>query len=288
MAIYHFSGTIISRGKGQSAVSASAYRAAEKITDLCTATIHNFTKNKADLIHKKILFPKHAPIWVSERAKLWNAIERVAKRKDAQLAREFVFALPLELSQQQNIDLATEFVQDVFVTLGMVADLCIHSGHAGKCQPHAHAMLTMRKLTPDGFGLKEVAWGQKRLLFTWRKNWADYCNRALATHGHDAQIDHRSFSSQGVKLEPLGQIGPPSSPFYQERLLDHQRIAQRNGESLLKDPSIAFKTLAQGKSNFSEQELMQFARRHSATDEQFNAVYKAIKNYRALIPELSE
>jgi len=33
MAIYHFSGTIIARSQGRSAVAASAYRAGEKLVD---------------------------------------------------------------------------------------------------------------------------------------------------------------------------------------------------------------------------------------------------------------
>jgi len=126
---------MITRSKGQSSVSASAYRAGEKIVDARTGTTHNFIKNKPDLIYQNILLPEQAPAWMAHRAKLWNAVERVEKRKDAQLAREFVFALPLELSCDQNITLASEFVQGVFVSLGMVADLCVHSGHEGKQQP---------------------------------------------------------------------------------------------------------------------------------------------------------
>ena len=95
MAIYHFSGTIISRKRGQSSVSASAYRAAEKIQDNRTGTTHNFVKFKSDLIHQAMLLPPQAPAWMANCAKLWNFVEQTEKRKDAQLAREFVFALRL-------------------------------------------------------------------------------------------------------------------------------------------------------------------------------------------------
>ncbi len=225
MAIYHFSGRIIARSKGQSAVCASAYRAAEKIFDARTGITHNFLKYKSDLMHKEIQQPENSPLWMADRAKLWNEVERVEKRKDAQLAREFVFALPFELSCAQNITLASEFVQAAFVSRGMVADLCIHSGHEGTQQPHAHAMMTMRVLTAEGFGLKEVAWGHKSLLFTWRKNCAENCNAALAKYGHANRIDHRSLKTQGVALEPLGQVGPQGAQSYQQRLLEHQQVA---------------------------------------------------------------
>ena len=78
--------------------------------------------------------------------------------------------------------------------------------------------------------------------------------------------------AQDNALEPQGKIGPPSSPFYQAHLLEHQHIAQRNGQCLLKDPSIAFKTFPQGQSSFSDQNLTQFVCRHSVTDEQFDAI----------------
>lgn len=288
MAIYHFSGSIISRGKGQSAVASSAYRAGEKLHDFRSGTTHNFLKFKSDLIHQTILLPEQAPLWLSNRERLWNEVERVEKRKDAQLAREFVFALLLELTPAENTDLAITFVQDAFVRHGMVADLCIHTGHGGANQPHAHVMLTMRRVTQNDFGLKEVTWGAKCFLYAWRRLWADVCNDTLAQHGHDARIDHRTLKAQGTSLEPQGKIGPPSSPFYQQRLLEHQQIAQRNGERLLKDPSIAIKALTQGQSSFSEQGLIQFIRRHSATGEQFDAVFAAVKKHHAFHAEHAE
>ena len=44
----------------------------------------------------------------------------------------------------------------------MVADLNVHWGRAadGEEQPHAHVMLTMREVGPDGFGKKVRAWNR--------------------------------------------------------------------------------------------------------------------------------
>ena len=57
-------------------------------------------------------------------------------------------ALPVELEQDQWIELLSEFVQDAFVADGMCADAAIHDtdGH----NPHAHILLTMRPLNQDG------------------------------------------------------------------------------------------------------------------------------------------
>ena len=190
MAIYHLSGKIISRSQGRSSVAAGAYRAAEKHLDERTGLTHDFTKKADDVFHREILLPEGAPAWMGERERLWNHVEVVEKRKDAQLAREFNIALPKELTDKQNIELACEFVQKQFVDKGMVADLCLHYGeYKEEKQPHIHVMLSLREVTPDGFGKKERAWNHKALLLGYREAWAQHCNHHLALHGHDLRID---------------------------------------------------------------------------------------------------
>lgn len=210
MAIYHLSGQIISRSQGRSSVAAAAYRAAEKLVDERTGLTHDFTKKQTDVFHREILLPKDAPAWMGERERLWNHVESIEKRKDAQLSREFNIALPKELTDKQNIALAREFVQQQFVAKGMVADLCLHHGHGytdKEKQPHIHVMLSLREVTPDGFGKKVREWNRKELLLDYREAWAERCNHHLALHGHDLRIDHRTLKAQGIDLEPQNKIG---------------------------------------------------------------------------------
>ena len=79
------------------------------------------------------------------------------KRKDAQLAREIEFSIPREMSRDQGVLLAGDFVSREFVDRGMVADLNVLWDRAedGSPKPHAHVMLSMREVGPDGFGQKE-------------------------------------------------------------------------------------------------------------------------------------
>jgi len=46
LAIYHFSIDIISRGKGKSAVAASAYRAGEKLLNEWDGELHDYTQKR--------------------------------------------------------------------------------------------------------------------------------------------------------------------------------------------------------------------------------------------------
>ena len=95
---------------------------------------------------------------------LWNLVEACEKRIDAQLAREIEFALPLELNQEQSIQLTRKFIHDQFVLRGMMADWAVHWDTGN---PHVHVMLTMRALTDSGFGQKVVVWNNKALLQEW-------------------------------------------------------------------------------------------------------------------------
>jgi len=283
MAIYHFSAQVISRSQGRSSVAASAYRSAEKLLDDRTGLNHNFTK-KSDVIEKSILLPSDAPEWMGHREKLWNGVEQSEKRKDAQLAREINIALPHELSEKQNWDLLKSFVQKEFVNQGMVADVAFHRGHkGGEDQPHGHVMLTMREVTPEGFGQKVRAWNDKALLNDWREHWAERCNLELARHGFDLRIDHRTLEAQGINLEPQSKIGPKATQRAMARFSEHQELAMRNGERLLKGPGIALHAITRQQSTFTHQDIARFVNRHTADATQFDVVYEKIKNHQELV-----
>ena len=147
MAIYHLEAKVISRGVGRSAVAASAYMSCSRIYNDCDGIQHDYTR-KQGLVYEQILLPPQEPPEWKDRSVLWNAVEETEKTKDSRLAREFVVALPTELSKGENISLLTEYVQSNFVDDGMCADFCIHDtdGH----NPHAHIMLTVRPLDENG------------------------------------------------------------------------------------------------------------------------------------------
>ena len=206
MAIYHFHAKIIGRSSGRSTTAAAAYRSGERITDHRTALIHDYTAKAVD--HSEILLPDGAPEWMSDRSKLWNEVEKVERRKDAQLSREFEFSLPNELTNSQNIALAKGFLMAEMVQKGMVVDACFH---ALGTQGHCHAMTTMRDVSSDGFGKKNRSWNKKDFLEKLRAAWANHCNAALSAAGHDARVDHRTLVDQGITDRPA-QIKEFSRP----------------------------------------------------------------------------
>ena len=232
MAIYHCTIKIISRGKGMSAVGASAYRSGEILKNEYDGVTHDFTR-KRGIAHTEILLPPHAPPDFADRSTLWNSVEKIEKAKNSQLAREIEVALPVELDREKQIQLVREYVQDNFVSAGMCADIAFHDKKNGN--PHAHIMLTMRPLEQSGeWGAKSkkeyildkngqriklkngsfktrkvdlTDWNDKDKAEVWRQAWADVTNRYLAEQNIPQRIDHRSYERQGIEQIPTVHMG---------------------------------------------------------------------------------
>ena len=147
MAIYHLEAKVVSRGAGRSAVAASAYLSCSRLYNDYDGVQHDYTR-KQGLTWQQVFLPEYAPQEWQDREKLWNAVEEVETAKDSRLAREFVVALPIELSWEQQIELLQDFIREQFVSDGMCADAAIHDtdGH----NPHAHILLTVRPLDEQG------------------------------------------------------------------------------------------------------------------------------------------
>jgi ATP-dependent exoDNAse (exonuclease V) alpha subunit len=213
MAIFHLNAKIISRGNGQSAIAAAAYRSGERLRDE-QADQQKFYRSRAERIQfTEIMAPKGAPEWALDRGQLWNHAERAEKRVDSRLAREFEISLPHELTEQQREWLVKDFAREQFVRRGYVVDIAIHAPDKDSDQRnhHAHLMVTMRPLSatgPEGFAPKlDRSLNTKEHLDLLRSEWAHLANRHLERHGHDERIDHRSYKERGIDREPTVHLG---------------------------------------------------------------------------------
>jgi Ti-type conjugative transfer relaxase TraA len=284
MAIYHFSAKVIGRSTGRSAVAAAAYRSASHLQDERLGRAHDFT-NKVGVVHSEVMLPEGASDRLRDRETLWNEVEATEKRKDAQLAREVEFAIPREMTREQGVALARDFVEREFVARGMVADLNVHwdIGADGGAKPHAHVMLTLREIDGEGFGAKVREWNATALLQSWRENWASHVNDRLQSLGIEARIDHRSYDAQGIELEPQHKIGAAGARREAkgedaERAQDHRAIARNNGEAIIADPRIGLETLTRQQATFTVRDLAKFAHRHSDGQEQFDRVLASMRH----------
>ena len=149
MAIYHLEAKIVSRGAGRSAVAAAAYLSCSRMLNEYDGVQHNYTR-KQGLGWRQVFLPATAPAEWQDRENLWNAVEETETAKDSRLAREFVAALPIELSREEQIQLLQDFITEQFVADGMCADAAIHDPYPPGHNPHAHILLTVRPLDEKG------------------------------------------------------------------------------------------------------------------------------------------
>lgn len=149
IAIYHCSLKIVSRGKGKSAVAAAAYRSGTKLVNEWDGLTHDYTR-KRGVVYSEIFLPAHAPPEFQNRSILWNSVEQTEKSRNAQLAREIEIALPNELTRSEQIRLVRNYCA-LFVKSGMCVDASVHDPpNREKENIHAHILLTLRSLQPNG------------------------------------------------------------------------------------------------------------------------------------------
>ena len=140
---------MVSRGAGRSAVAAAAYLSCSRILNEYDGVQHDYTR-KQGLGWRQVFLPATAPAEWQDRETLWNAVEETETAKDSRLAREFVAALPIELSREEQIQLLQDFIKEQFVADGMCADAAIHDPYPPGHNPHAHILLTVRPLDEKG------------------------------------------------------------------------------------------------------------------------------------------
>ena len=230
---------IVSRKKGQNSVEKSAY--ISRTTIKCERDGQTYyPKYSEDLVYSEVMLPEGAPEKLKDRAVLWNSIENIEKRKDAQVARTFRISLPNEWSYELATEVMQDYVRRNFTSQGMCCDFAIHDSENKKTHQrnlHCHIMLTMRPLTQEGeWGDKQhfiykldkdgnkikkksgkgyeghseptTDWNSKEKATEWRKDLADTINATNEKIGSTEIFwDWRSFKERGLDIIPEIHLG---------------------------------------------------------------------------------
>jgi hypothetical protein len=277
VAIYHLSVKVLGRKtSGRSSVAAAAYRSGTKLVNERDGMTHDYSRRK-DIDHREVMVPKDAPEWMQDRQQLWNAIEHLEKRKDAQTAREMDIALPRELTLEQQKKLLRGFVKEEFVDKGLVADIAIHDARGNN--PHAHVLLTTRivdKHAESGFASKSKDsasrdFNKKEALEGWRKAWADHANRALADSGNGERIDHRSYDERGINKTPQVHLGVEAKSMKRKGQRTRQEARQKERDSDNAVRGIFAKAVKQER--YKESDAREIQKAHKRRRERFRPGY---------------
>lgn len=213
MAIYHLTAKTVSRGSSVSAAVRSDY------IERCG----RYAGDHAELLHKE---HGNMPAWASEAPRnYWEAAD-VHERANGRLFKQLEFALPKELSPEQQIALAASFCREMAQTRDgpLPYSFAVHKGH-DKENPHCHLLISEQ--VNDGISRAAGQWfkraakdpakgGAKKTnelrprewLLHCREFWAERANHALRLAGHEARIDHRTLEAQGIDRLPTTHLGP--------------------------------------------------------------------------------
>ena len=300
MAITHFTPQLIGRGSGRSAVLAAAYRHCTRMEYVAEARIVDYS-NKGGMIHEEFMLPPDAPAWIRDLVAdrsvagaaevFWNKVEAFEKRQDAQFAKEFIVALPVELTVAQNIALMRQFVLEHVSARGQVADWVYHDEPGN---PHVHLMTSLRPLSDNGFGPKKVAlisdggevarnkagkiiyqlWsGEKTEFLAQRQGWLDLQNQHLALAGLDIRVDGRSYATREIELVPTSRIGVAAKAMQRkadeagrppalERLELFEARREENARRIQRRPEIVLELITSEKSLFDERDIAKVLHRY--------------------------
>lgn len=213
MAIYHLTAKTVSRGASVTAAVRSDY-------------IERCGRYASD--HEEVLHKGHGnmPAWASDAPRnYWEAAD-AHERANGRLFKQLEFALPKELSPEQQTALAASFCREMAQTKDgpLPYSFAVHKGH-DKENPHCHLLISER--VNDGVSRAPALWfkraakdpekgGAKKTnelrprewLLQCRELWAERANHALRLAGHEARIDHRTLEAQGVDRAPTTHLGP--------------------------------------------------------------------------------
>ena len=197
-------------------VGALAYCTGTSLVNSMTHEVTDYSQKSVQ--HVEVLLPEYAAPWAHALKdlvaknrtlgiqKLSDLVESHEKRHDSQVYRELELSLPSELSDEQNIALANEFIKEECCARGMLAIQSFHFSvdeKTGQHNPHCHTLLLTRLLTPRGLSpKKEESWNRKILHELLMKKWAHYQNSHLKRHGFGAEVQCNPYAGQKSDGEP--------------------------------------------------------------------------------------
>jgi Ti-type conjugative transfer relaxase TraA len=272
MAIQFARARYISRSAGGSAVRSAAYNGRAAITAERTGELYYFRHRDAPE-HHAVLLPAGAAERFGDIGALWNAAETAEKRKDAQVAREIVLALPAnaDLNAEDRIELARSFAEQHFVAKGLAVQLDVHAPHEGESESeranwHAHLLITTRRLEGEQFAAKkardldpEVRRAGGRAVVAdgeaWGVLWRDHQNRHFQAQGLDIRVDPTAAHAGR-------HIGPVRMRKAGAEIVERAEAIRQANEAAARDPAQVLATLTRHNATFTGRDVDRYLAKH--------------------------
>jgi len=183
-----------------SVLKSAAYNLCGTIPDRLTDQTFDFSRKRAEHYgHFHLLPPsiQDTP-YLADPGQFWAAAEGMERQANGQVARQLLLSIPRGIPRALHADYVSHVLRP-YIEAGMAAHVDLHDPGArdGGEQAHAHVMLTMRQMNPDGTfsKKKERSWnalfraGNGRVQ---RARIEARGNQYLLEHGYNIRIRVRS------------------------------------------------------------------------------------------------
>ena len=264
---YHLNVSTFSRTGNQSGAAKHSY--------ICRTG--NYVKRQDDLV---CTGSGNMPHWAAHDPAMFWSLADEFERANGRLGKEIEFALPRQLSTDQQLELVEAFAQHVCGKSQPFSFAIHRNTDPDKADnPHCHLIFSERindyvdrpaknffkrynKKSPGKGGAKKStkfkpkAWLQKV-----RQDWSEMANLALKRADLDVRIDHRSYAARGIMRAPQQHLGPSATAELRRtgthpRFEHNCKIEQLNNEYGLVE-TFVFNEQEDCSSDFEEVEAMQ-------------------------------
>ena len=286
MAIQFARCEYVSRSTGGNACRKASYNQREAIRCERTGELFSF-KDRGGNVHHEVLLPTGVDEKFKNSSLLWNEVERCEKRKDSQVQKEFVLALPddKEVTLEDRIELARRFINEHFVEKWLSVQLDIHEPHEDEKNWHAHLLVTTRRFSENGLTFEStkardldptIRKGFVVEADIWGELWRDMQNAYFEEKGYDLRVDPISILTQE-------HLGPVRMRHHLNEAIERSQKLQQANDMLSKEPNHIIEALTRNKGVFSERDINAFLKKHVPLEERAS-VFEGVLNHSALLP----
>ena len=263
MAIQFARIEIVTRSSGGNACCKAAYNARIVIRDQQTNVSYNFAR-RGDNVYHAVLLPDYVDQKFRNPRVLMNEVEYAEKRKNSQLLKDIVIALPddKELDLQDRIAITHEIIEEMaWVKNGLGVQVDIHKPHKGEKNWHAHVLVTTRRFAEDGksLGVKAADLNPK---FAKVKGKAFIIPESQMIHERAKEVINRYFAKLGLSnrvdqigMVPQQHVGPTRMRSAVNEIAEQNEILKLAHLEIIKNADGVLNRIIHYQAIFTEQDI---------------------------------
>src|SRR3990167_5668503 len=269
MAIQFARCQYVSRSTGGNACRKASYNQREELRCERTGEVFSF-KERGDNVHHEIMLPIGADARFQNSSVLWNEAERCERRRDSQVAKEFVIALPddKEVTFEDRVELSRMFAR-IFVEKGVAVQFDIHEPHEGEGNWHTHFLVTTRRFSEEGDSFCSKKATDLDPVFrkgvvveadVWGEIWRDLQNAYFEERGYELRVDPIGIVAQE-------HLGPVRMRHHMNDAIARSEKLQKANETLSQDPETVIEALVYQKALFTQKDVEVFLNKFGPEEE---------------------